>query len=451
MAINRRHLLLGSLSGAALYAAPLRAAPDAEYWRPQGLDAAQFGVHPNAAGDQSHKLQRAIDEAASTHAPLWLAPGVYHAGDLKLRAGSRLIGVRGETRLVLTQGPSLISAQGVNAATLTDLTFDGGRRPLAPDGGLVNFTAAKFLRIVNCAIAAAGGNGVAFFQCSGEVSGNTVTDAADNALFSSDSRLAIRANRIASSGNGGIRVWQSVKRSDGSMIEDNTIEDTFARAGGTGQNGNAINVYRAGNVTVRNNVIRRAAFSAIRGNAASHIQMIGNRCYALEEVAIYCEFEFEDALIADNLVDGAALGIAVTNFDKGGRLAVVRGNTIRNLVNRRPQGGTDSAGLGIGVEAYTTVTGNVIENAPNMGIEVGSGKYLRDVSVTANVVRMAGIGIGVSVVEGAGPAVISDNLIVGSKRGAILGMAWDEAVTGDLAKGGAERYPQLRIAGNRTD
>jgi len=35
------------------------------------------------------------------------------------------------------------------------------------------------------------------------------------------------------------------------------------------------------------------------------------------------------------------------------------------------------------------------------------------------------------------------------KRGAILGMEWHKAVTGDLALAGAERYPQLKISGNQ--
>jgi hypothetical protein len=68
---------------------------------------------------------------------------------------------------------------------------------------------------------------------------------------------------------------------DGSIIADNRIEDTAARAGGSGQNGNAIKVFRAAYVIVRNNVIRKAAFSAIRGNASSDIQIIGNNCFAL--------------------------------------------------------------------------------------------------------------------------------------------------------------------------
>ena len=57
---------------------------------------------------------------------------------------------------------------------------------------------------------------------------------------------------------------------------DNRIEDIDNRAGGSGQYGNAINVFRAGNVIVRGNRIRNCAFSAVRGNAASNLQIEGN-------------------------------------------------------------------------------------------------------------------------------------------------------------------------------
>ena len=57
MLVNRRRLLLGSL---ALVATPARAQTE----KPQGLDAAQFGVRAHAGVDQTRQLQRAIDRAA---------------------------------------------------------------------------------------------------------------------------------------------------------------------------------------------------------------------------------------------------------------------------------------------------------------------------------------------------------------------------------------------------
>jgi len=69
--------------------------------------------------------------------------------------------------------------------------------------------------------------------------------------------------------------------------------------------------------------------------------------------------------------------------------------------------------------------------------------------VTGNIVRGAGIGVAVSVVPGAGSALIADNLITGTRRGAIVGMDKNSAVSGDLSKDGAARYAQLAINGNR--
>ncbi len=202
---------------------------------------------------------------------------------------------------------------------------------------------------------------------------------------------------------------------------------------------------------VRGNRIRNCAFSAVRANSASNIQIVGNSVSDVREVALYSEFAFEGAVIANNTVDGAALGVSVTNFNQGGRLAVVQGNLLRNLLPKRPAGTdpNDGAGIGIYVEADTAVTGNVVENAPSVGIKLGWGRHLRDVTVTGNVVRDADIGIAVSVVDGAGMAVISDNLIAGTRRGAILGMDYKKVVTGDLARDDAKRYAQLAISGNR--
>jgi uncharacterized secreted repeat protein (TIGR03808 family) len=197
------------------------------------------------------------------------------------------------------------------------------------------------------------------------------------------------------------------------------------------------------------NHIRGAAFSGIRGNAASNIQIIGNQCTVLDEVAIYCEFDFENAVIADNLIDTAGSGISVTNFKQGGRLAAVRGNVVRNLQVRRKDQKPEDVGVGIGVEADTSVTGNTIENAQIAGISAGWGEYLRDVTVTGNVVRRCGIAVAVSVVKGAGTATIAGNQLAGSRQGAIVGMEWHKAVTGDLALTGAEQYPQLKISGNQ--
>jgi uncharacterized secreted repeat protein (TIGR03808 family) len=452
MDIDRRHLIGLAAATAGASALPALAAPAAAPLGALGLEATHFGLRPGSTDDQSRVLQTAIDAAARARAPLTLAPGMYRAGNLKLPAGAQLIGVRGATAIVLTDGPSLIAAAGADHVTLSGLTLDGGKRPLADTRGLLNLESCRALRIIDCEIVACGGHGIRCVSVDGEVSGNTLTDVADVAILSYNAAgLLVARNTIVGAGNNGIQIIRWETGDDGTMVVDNRIESIANRSGGSGQYGNAVNAFRAANVTVRGNRIRHCAFSAVRGNTAANIQIAGNSISDCGEVALYAEFGFEGAIIADNSVDGAAIGVSVTNFNEGGRLAVVQGNIILNLKPRRPAGTDpgDSAGVGISVEADTVVNGNVIENAPLAGIMLGWGRYLRDVAATGNVVRKADIGIGVSVTPGAASTVVANNIITESRRGAIMGMAGAKAVTADLAQGGAESYGHLTVSGNR--
>jgi uncharacterized secreted repeat protein (TIGR03808 family) len=459
MTVDRRRLFaaFAGAAGAATAASPALA----RNARPAGslpqaashslIDGHALGLRPNAAEDQTKVLQHAIDDAAAARAVLQLAGGRYRAGELKLPSHAAIAGVAGATHITLSTGASLISASGGEYIRLSGLVLDGADVPLPPQNGLVRVAQVQSLRIVDCEIVNCGGNGIALEAAAGEVAGNTIS-AADAAIFSLDAQgLKISGNHVRGAGNNGILVWRSTPGDDGTLVIDNRIESIANKAGGSGQYGNAVNVFRADNVIVRGNRIANAAFSAVRGNTASNLQIVGNTCTALGEVALYAEYGFEGAVIANNIVDGAALGIAVTNFNRGGRLAVVQGNLVRNLVARRPAGTdpNDAFGIGIGVEADTVVSGNVVENAAHAGIAAGSGAYLRDVAISANIVRGADYGITVSVAPGAGASVIADNLISGARRGAIVGMEWQKPVTGDLAADSAASYAQLSISGNR--
>jgi uncharacterized secreted repeat protein (TIGR03808 family) len=450
MDINRRRLL--TLSAASALAgtkvAPVAAAPISAL----GMDASRFGLRAGSAEDQSKALQRAIAEAARTQTPLALAPGVYRVGGISLANGASLVGVRGATKLVFSDGPSLLSAANAVHVTRSGLVLDGGWHRLPERRGLLHVENVRNLKIADCDVVNAGGNALHCIGVSGEIAGNRFTNAVDAAIHSLDARgLMIARNNISGAGDNGIQVWRQQDGDDASMVIDNRIENIDNRSGGSGQYGNAVNVFRAANVIVRGNRIRNCAFSAVRGNAASNLHIDGNSIADVREVALYAEFGFQGALIANNTVDGAAVGVSVTNFNDGGRLAVVQGNIIRNLLPKRPAGTDpgDGAGIGIAVEADTAVTGNVVEYAPFAGIMLGSGRYLRDVTATGNVVRMAAIGIAVSVARGAGSALIADNVISGVTRGAILGLDGRNVVTGDLAHGGGERYAHLAISGNR--
>jgi uncharacterized secreted repeat protein (TIGR03808 family) len=444
MDVNRRHLIGASAAGAlAISADGARAAP---LTSTLGRDATQYGVRPGSPDDQTRILQRAIDDAARAQVPLALPPGIYHTSMLRLQSGTQLIGVRGATRLVFTGGASMLSGEGADGIGLTSITLDGGGIPLPTRRGLVHCLGGRDIRIIDCEISGSGGNGIWFENVAGDVSGNIITNIAATAILSFDAQgLLVSRNTIAGTNDNGIEILRTAIGDDGTQVIDNRIEDIKAGPGGSGQYGNAINAFRAANVIVRGNRIRNCDYSAVRGNSASNIQISGNCVSDVREVALYSEFSFEGAVIANNTVDGAAVGVSVCNFNEGGRLAVVQGNIIRNLLPKRPIGTApdDDAGIGIYVEADTSVSGNVIENAPSFGIVAGWGSYLRDVVISGNVIRNAFVGIGVSVTPGAGTALVNNNMISETPRGAVVGLDHARPVTPDLSAEGAQRFAQV--------
>jgi uncharacterized secreted repeat protein (TIGR03808 family) len=408
-------------------------------------------VRPGSPEDQTRVLQRAIDEAARAQVPLALPPGVYRCGLLRLSSGTQLVGVRGATRLVFNGGASLLQSEGADHIGISNITLDGGGIALPARRGLVHGLGGRDIRIIDCEIAGSGGAGIWLEQVSGDISGNIITRTAASAVVSFDALgLLVSRNTIVDTSDNGIEILRTAIGDDGTLVADNRIEDIKAGPGGSGQYGNAINAFRAGNVIVRGNRIRNCDYSAVRGNSASNIQITGNSVSGVREVALYSEFSFEGAVIANNTVDGAALGVSVCNFNEGGRIAVVQGNIIRNLLPKRPIGTApdDDAGIGIYVEADTSVTGNVIENAPSFGIVAGWGKYLRDVVISGNVIRNAFVGVGISVTPDAGTALVNNNVISETPRGAVVGLDHARAITSDLSAEGAQHFAQVVIGTN---
>ncbi|MCP3458799.1 MULTISPECIES: TIGR03808 family TAT-translocated repetitive protein [unclassified Bradyrhizobium] len=452
MDLSRRHLIGASTAGVAgALAMPVDAARAAPLTSVLGRDATQYGVRPGSSEDQTRALQRAIDDAARAQVPLALPPGIYRTGMLRLQNGSQLVGVRGATKLVFTGGPSILLSEGAGSIGLAGITFDGGGIALPTRRGLIHCLGGRDVRILDCEITGSGGSGIWLEQIAGDISGNVFTNIAVTAVVSFDAKgLIVSRNTILGTNDNGIEILRTAIGDDGTLVADNRIEDIMAGPGGSGQYGNAINAFRAGNVIVRGNRIKNCDYSAVRGNSASNIQISGNSISDVREVALYSEFSFEAAVIANNTVDGAAVGVSVCNFNEGGRIAVVQGNIIRNLIPKRPIGTApdDDAGIGIYIEADTSVTGNVIENAPSYGIVAGWGKYLRDVAISGNVIRKALAGVGVSVVPGAGTALVNNNMISETPLGAVVGLDHARTVTTDLSADSAQRFAQVVVGGN---
>ena len=319
MDVNRRHLMGASAAGVA---GALAMSPDAARAAPLtsalGRDATQYGVRPGSPDDQTRALQRAIDEAARAQVPLALPPGVYRTGMLRLQSGTQLVGVRGATRLVFNGGASMLQSEGAGSIGLTNITLDGGGIPLPTRRGLVHCISGRDIRIIDCEITGSGGNGIWFENCSGDISGNIISKIAVTGITSFDAQgLLVSRNTIVGTNDNGIEILRHAIGDDGTLVLDNRIEDIKAGPGGSGQYGNAINAFRAGNVIVRGNRISNCDYSAVRGNSASNIQITGNSVSGVREVALYSEFAFEGAVIANNTVDGAALGRFGLQFQRG--------------------------------------------------------------------------------------------------------------------------------------
>jgi uncharacterized secreted repeat protein (TIGR03808 family) len=438
-------MLLGGLGLGIAAAAGTRRATAREATDIQAFST--YGIVPGGGElDQTATLQLAADQAAESGTPLFLPAGVYATSRLELKSGTQIEGVPGRTILRYRDGGAILSLKQAENVRLSGLVLDGQNKPLGEDGALLAAAEAKHLDIADCRVLSSAESGIALRKVSGWIKDCEIGDIRKAALFSEDAMgLEIAHNHVRDCGDNGILVWRSTPGEDATIVQGNRIERIAAKSGGSGQNGNAVNVFRAGSVLVSGNRIADCAYSAIRSNSGSNCQMIGNSCARIGEVALYAEFSFEGAVIANNLVDKAATGISVTNFNEGGRLAVVQGNLIRNLFFRKD---VDVRGNGIGVEADSVVSGNVIENAQGYGILAGWFSYLRDVSITDNLIRNAHIGIGVAADPSAGQALIADNLISGVKDGAIRAMQGPTPVGPDLLKDGAGAYANLTIHGN---
>lgn len=450
MTIDRRGVMATGLGLGLAYVTEAAADARRRPQPPQPPQPAAGGAPTQAlaAGsdaDQTAALQAAIDDAAARGAPLVLAPGRYRIGRVMLRPGSILTGSRATTLVLADPGP-MLTASGADDVEVSGLTLDGGGLAAADATALIAFERCARVRIDGLAIRDAT-RAIALDGCSGRITRTRITSVGDVALFSIDATgLAITDCDIEDCANNAIQVWRRAAGEDGTVVAGNRIARVRARSGGSGQNGNGINVFRAGGVLVEGNRITDCAYSAVRANAASNIAMVANSCARIGEVALYAEFGFEGALIAANLVDGAAAGISVTNFNEGGRLAVVQGNLIRNLVRREAEL-IDKRGEGITVEADASVTGNTIENAATAGLVVGWGPHMRDVVATGNLVRGAPVGILVSADIAAGACFLTNNMIAGARQGAIRAMRDGKAFGPDLV---ADRTDtgRVRITGN---
>ncbi len=440
--LTRRTVLSGLAISLTLPAFRAGAAP---------IDAGtEFKLVDGSDADQSAKLAAALNRAASQGRLLLLPAGTFTVADIAIPGGVHMIGVPGRTILMTPGDKRLAHLSKADGVLIEGITLAAKSQQIATGvNGLLEIEASTAITFRQCDFRNAAGNSLAADGSAVTIE-DCVFDGATAAAIHSQNGLGlmIRGNRISNCGNAGIRIWRDDDGPDGTIITGNRIDKIDWRDGGNGQNGNGVSIYNADGVVVSDNVISSCAFSAIRVNAGKDTQIHGNTCLQSGEVAIFSEFAFSGSVIADNIVDGAATGISITNLDKGGHLATCTGNIVRNIA---PSSATnpDTRPVGIYAEAETVVANNTIENVPGVGIAVGTGPYVRDVTVAGNMLSQVQTGIAVSVVSDApaGPVTISGNTIgAGAQRG-IVGMRWDVMASDDLVRD-ARKYPNTSIANN---
>lgn len=446
--ITRRNLLLG-LGAGSLALANSQAYAQKAFG---GIHASSEGFRAGSPDDQGRKLQRILEKASKNNQAVFIEPGRYKVSNVTLPKNVRLYGINGASKLEYASGDHFIYAEDANHIEVDGVTLDGGLLPVKDYSmanlGIVN---AKHVIIENCHMTNAAKSGIEISQSAGRVSKNRVDTAVGTAgiVGQANIGLMISDNVVSECANAGILIYRRNKGEDNTVITNNRVKLISAVSGGTGQYGNGINTWQADGVMISNNHVSDCAFSTIRSNSCSNIQITNNTCLRAGETSIYSEFAFQGALISSNIVDGAARGISIANLDQGGRLTVCSNNIVRNIHENVPYADdTHIFGTGILAEADIAITGNVIESASRFGMLLGWGEYLRNVSASNNIIRDTKTGFYVSVVEGAGEVSITNNVIDKAKRG-IVGYRWQEAVTGDLIKEGVRKYPNLSISGNR--
>jgi uncharacterized secreted repeat protein (TIGR03808 family) len=436
---TRRVVIAGLASAVAAPAIIGRAAAD-DFVTPY-----DFGLENESDGlDQTSAIQQAIDAAAQGGKDVRLPSGEYYVRELQFPGNMRVLGSSQATHLISYDEGTIGRIGAGRGFTIDGVSFSGGKGDLP---ALLLDTCEDAI-IRNCAFSG-NGVGIGANNADGTIEDCRFETLADAAIHSINGRgLFIRGNRISDCGNAGIRIWRDTSGLDGSIVTGNSISRIDWRGGGNGQNGNGVNVYQADGMIVSDNVISDCAFTAVRVNAGRNTQVRGNTCLNSGEVAIFSEFGFSGSVIADNIVDGAATGIDITNLDTGGYLATCTGNIVRNIFPSSAVN-PDTRPVGIYAEADTVVANNVVENSPGAGIVAGYGPFVRNVSITDNVLTACVIGIGVTVVNDpkVGRVNVSGNTVSGATQGAIVGMEWDKIATDDLARD-ARTYPHVMVTDN---
>lgn len=419
--MNRRSFLFGTIACLAMPAVARSGTLGIGLSEMRGsLLAPEAPAAIQRTGDRSAEFQFAINRAAAAGRPLYIRAGSYDVSNIRLPDRTRLVGVPGETRLIYSGGGRFLYSEDARRLSLDGLTLDGANRALTDeDDGLLSLAFVEELDISRLTVQGSAGHGMALTRTAGSIRDCRVSGARGAGIVSTEGRaVTIAGNMVSDCAGGGVHLRRWMAGDDGSTLRDNRID----RVGPVG----------------------------VRLSSAASVRISDNKLGAIEGSAILADEASVGTSVSGNTIDGAVLGIALLG-NGGDCLSLVEGNTVRNVAGEMSATATSgrAGGVGIHVETPGTVTGNIVEAAPHLGLSLGWGATLGSVVASGNVVRRAGAGIGVSVVAAAQATVITGNLLVDVPGGAVRGMRYAEFATEDLTRVGAVAVPGLTVGENR--
>jgi uncharacterized secreted repeat protein (TIGR03808 family) len=395
-------------------------------------------------------LQTVFDLARTQGLPVFLLPGSYANGPLTVLStngsGKPLVveAMPGTATISFTGGGTGLRVENMSNVRFRGVTFDGANKPL-PDYAYLRpaFIALKNTNSVsfeNCQIMNTPGIGVYVTGGNAKIADSYVASHSVG-VFSEDAIVYVHRNNVTMISNNGVVIWRNAITGDSSEVIGNTINGVETAAGGTGENGNGVLIFRAIGVTVRDNRIFSCKFSAVRCNGGGGHVIDANYIWNIREVAIYVEapgpgIDTTGAVISNNHLDTVGTGVSVANAglysDGVARSVVIEGNRISNA---RAQTFSDpgyfppvSGGNGVTAETDCAISGNIIDGLDGTGIQIGTNDAVRDISVTGNLIRSCKRGIGVSnnaITGSKGEAVVVGNIVRGASGGAIVPVSYD--------------------------
>lgn len=400
----------------------------------------QAASSPGTGWSAVADLQSAINNARSSAKPLQLLAGIYTTSQISVDTASgsgnplELFAEQGTATVRLTGAAAyLLNVNNVHDVVIRDINFDGNNQIINGSGvaGLIRFdgpNATDFV-ISGCNVSNSTKAGiVAVSQARGRITDNRIGNCL-NGIYTVDCQVLIKDNSLSTMNDNGILVWNSSLGGNGSLVANNTINWVGNTSGGTGQYGNGILVYRAGNVKISENTIFNTKYSAIRLNAASNCHVVNNYCWNLREAAIFIEApgageNLGGGIISGNNIHTAGLGIAVANSGLYGDgitdRCVVSNNNLYNMIDNIIDDpgipASHTTGRGITVENNSIVTNNVIENTAGAAIGLGVNDAAKSIMATGNLINDCPMGIGYSANGSSSSILVSSNIIRGYRN-----------------------------------